>query len=290
MREATVRSVTWEGTLQRVWDFPPVGREDGLRGRTIVMVHGFRGDHHGLLRLVEELPAHRVILPDLPGFGQGQQLRGTHDVASYARFVTDIARGLAPEPRVLLGHSFGSIVAAEAAALAPGLAGSLVLVNPISAPALEGPSRFASRVAEGYYLAADRLPEPAGRALLANPVIVRAMSVFMAKTKDRTLRRWIHGQHDAYFSSFASRRVVLEAFRSSISGTVRDRAHQLDLPVLLIAAEQDDIGSVAGQRELAALMPNATLDVIDDVGHLVHYEKPRDAARLIGTFLAGVPA
>ncbi|MUK03425.1 alpha/beta hydrolase, partial [Vibrio cholerae] len=113
---------------------------------------------------------------------------------------------------------------------------------------------------------------------------------FMAKTKDRNLRRWIHGQHDAYFSSFASRRVVLEAFRASISGTVRDRARELCMPVLLVAAEQDDIGSVASQRDLAALIPNAALDVIPDVGHLIHYEKPREAAELIEDFLKDVHA
>ncbi|MEC5198395.1 pimeloyl-ACP methyl ester carboxylesterase [Arthrobacter sp. PL16] len=290
MRDAVVRSMLWEGTLQLVWDFPAVDGPGRADRTTIVMVHGFRGDHHGLLRLVEELPAHRVLLPDLPGFGQGQELPGSHDVGTYARFVRDTARGFAPGPLVVLGHSFGSIVAAEAAALDPDLAGALVLVNPISAPALEGPSRVASRIAETYYVAADRLPEAAGRALLSNPVIVRGMSMFMAKTKDRTLRRWIHGQHDAYFSSFASRRVVLEAFRASISGTVRDRARDLVMPVLLIAAEQDDIGSVASQRELAALIPHATLEVIPDVGHLVHYEKPREAALLIEDFLESVPA
>ncbi|MHA7207806.1 alpha/beta fold hydrolase [Arthrobacter sp. MDT1-65] len=289
MRQGTVRTLAWEGTRQRVWDYPALVAGDDP-GATIVMVHGFRGDHHGLLRLVEELPRHRILLPDLPGFGQGGELPGTHDVAAYARFIGDTVRRLAPEPRVLLGHSFGSIIAAEAAALEPGLADALVLVNPISAPALEGPSRLASRIAEAYYVAADRLPEAAGRALLANPVIVRGMSVFMAKTKDRSLRRWIHGQHSAYFSSFASRRVVLEAFRASISGTVRDRAGDLALPVLLIAAEQDDIGSVPSQRELAALVPDATLAVLPGVGHLVHYEKPREAALLIEDFLARTPA
>lgn len=292
MREAVVRTTGWEGTLQRVWDFP-AARSSGPAtpaAPPIVMVHGFRGDHHGLLRLVEELPGHRVVLPDLPGFGQGQELTSTHDVGTYARFVAHVARLAGPGPRILLGHSFGSIVAAEAVAADPDLAAVLVLVNPISTPALEGPSRAASRVAEGYYVAADRLPEAAGRALLANPVIVRGMSAFMAKTKDRTLRRWIHGQHDAWFSSFASRRVVLEAFQASISGTVRDRAQDIDVPVLLIAAEQDDIGSVASQRELAALFPAATLRVIPDVGHLVHYEKPREAAQLIETFLEALPA
>ncbi|MHA7238643.1 alpha/beta fold hydrolase [Arthrobacter sp. TMS1-12-1] len=290
MRQAIVRSLPWEGTLQRVWDLPAVETAGAPPGPPIVMVHGFRGDHHGLLRLAEELPAHRILLPDLPGFGQGEELPGTHDVGTYARFITDVARHLAPGPRVLLGHSFGSIIAAEAAALAPDLAAALVLVNPISAPALKGPSRAASRVAEAYYLAADRLPEAAGRALLSHPAIVRCMSIFMAKTTDRGLRRWIHDQHRAYFSSFASRRVVLEAFRASISGTVRDRARGLRMPVLLVAAEKDDIGSVQSQRELAALIPSATLEILPAVGHLVHYEKPREAALLIETFLETVPA
>ncbi len=287
MRRSIVRTVSWEGTVQQVWDYPaPAAAAD--RAPTIVMVHGFRGDHHGLELLVEELPMHRVLLADLPGFGQGQELPGTHDVAAYARFIRACVLGLAAgtdDRVVLLGHSFGSVVAAEAAVAEPGIVRALVLVNPISTPALEGPSRLASRLAEAYYVAADRLPERAGLALLSNAVIVRGMSVFMATTKDRSLRRWIHGQHAAYFSSFASRRVVLEAFRASISGTVRDQAAYLGMPVLLVAAEQDPIGSAKSQHELANLVPQATLRMIPGVGHLIHYEKPHEAALLIEEFL-----
>ena len=290
MRRAVVRTFSWEGTLQRVWDFPAEQRADDAARQTIVMAHGFRGDHHGLLRLVEELPAYRVVLPDLPGFGQGAELPGTHDVAAYARFLTACLERFAPAHRALLGHSFGSVIAAEAAALDPRLAPTLILVNPISSPALEGPSRAASRMAEAYYVAAARLPEAAGRALLAHPAIVRAMSIFMAKTRDPALRRWIHGQHAAYFSVFASRRVVLEAFRASVTGTVRDHARNLPMPVLLIAADQDPIGPVESQRHLAALLPDATLEVLPSVGHLVHYEKPREAARLVEQFLEAQPA
>ncbi|KNC17775.1 hydrolase [Arthrobacter sp. RIT-PI-e] len=290
MREAVVRSFSWEGTLQRVWEYPAEQAAQDPPRRTLVMVHGFRGDHHGLLRLVEELPGYRVVLPDLPGFGQGAELPGTHDVAAYARFVAACADRFAPGPRVLLGHSFGSVIAAEAAARDPRLAPVLVLVNPISSPALEGPSRTASRIAEAYYVAADRLPEPAGRALLSHPGIVRLMSVFMARTRDPVLRRWIHAQHAAYFSAFASRRVVLEAFRASITGTVRDSADELRMPVLLIAAEKDPIGPVESQRHLAASLPDATLEVLPAVGHLVHYEKPREAALLVQRFLREHPA
>lgn len=283
-RSASVRTLSYRGTLQRFWDFSP--GTGGTARPPLFMVHGFRGDHHGLLRIVEELAGYRVIVPDLPGFGQSEPLPGTHDVEAYSAFVLhSVAElGLGPEA-VLVGHSFGSIIAGRAAAAAPGTFAALVLINPISAPALEGSSRLATRLAELYYRLGAVLPARAGRALLRNGVIVRVMSELMAKSRNRELRRWIHGQHRAYFSAFASRDVVLQAFTASIGGTVRDAAPHLTLPVLLIAAEKDDLGSVAAQEALAALIPGSTLAFIPEVGHLVHYEAPDTAARMIDDFV-----
>ncbi|MCQ1947108.1 alpha/beta fold hydrolase [Arthrobacter sp. zg-Y1116] len=286
LRKAAVRSFSVDGTEQVCRDFAPVTEDDaGLP--PIFMVHGFRGDHHGLLRIVEALPRHRVLVPDLPGFGAGAALPSTHDVPAYTAFVREALAdlGLGPDT-VLLGHSFGSIIAAHLAAQSPELISELVLVNPICEPALEGPKGITSKAAELYYRLAAALPEKPGMALLRSPLIVRGMSMLMAKTKDPGLRRWIHAQHDAYFSAFANRRVVLDAFRASISATVRDVAGQLSMPVLLIAAEQDDLGSVRGQRLLAELIPDAELQILPGVGHLVHYEKPAEAADTIEDFLS----
>ena len=44
--------------------------------RTILVIHGFRGDHHGLLRVADQLPEMRLIMPDLPGLRQLGRLRG----------------------------------------------------------------------------------------------------------------------------------------------------------------------------------------------------------------------
>lgn len=287
-RSATVRTLSHEGRSQRYWDFSPVhpAPQRSAGEPTLFMVHGFRGDHHGMLRIVEELPTHRIVIPDLPGFGESDALPGRHDTTAYMRFVkfSFDQLGLTADT-VLVGHSYGSIVASEFAARHSSAISALILINPICEPALEGSSRIASRLAELYYLAAAALPERAGRAVLSNRLIVRAMSIFMAKTRNRELRKYIHGQHRAYFSAFASRRVVLEVFRASISGTVREHAHSLRMPVLMIVAEKDDIGSLIGQRQLASLIPDARLEIIPDVGHLIHYEKPQEAAALIGKFL-----
>jgi pimeloyl-ACP methyl ester carboxylesterase len=112
------------------------------------------------------------------------------------------------------------------------------------------------------------------------------MSSTMAKTKDKGLRRWIHDQHHRYFSAFANRSVVLDAFRASVSHDVSEYAERIHAPVLMIAADRDDITPVAAQYSVQKTIPGAELVIIEGVGHLIHYERPVEAADAIRSFLA----
>ncbi|MFT4305348.1 MAG: alpha/beta hydrolase [Microbacterium sp.] len=273
-------TVDIDGGTTAYWVYGP---EDART--TLLLVHGFRGDHHGLEPVVSYLPGLRIVSPDLPGFGESSPLPGTaHDLDAYARWLAGFAARVAPGA-VVVGHSFGSIVAS--AAVARGLAvPRLILINPIGAPALEGPRGILTRLAVAYYRAAARLPRRAGESLLRNRVIVRAMSASMAKTRDRRLRRFVHAQHDAYFSGFADRDVLLDAFLASVSHDVREFAPRIGVPVLLVAAQRDDITPIEAERVLRTLFPDAELVEIADVGHLIHYETPREAAEAIARFLA----
>lgn len=282
------REILLDGARVHYWEYP--AEDDGAP--TLLVVHGFRGDHHGLELVVDQLPRYRVIAPDLPGFGESEPLAsGSHGIEGYSRFLHSLAGALELGPDTyVLGHSFGSIVVSHYVAEHAGSFRAAILVNPISEPALQGPKAAASRLAELYYFAGAKLPERPGLWLLRNRLIVRAMSIMMAKTREPRLRSYIHAQHDAYFSAFANRRVVLEAFRASITADVAQVAGRLDLPVLLIAGERDDIGSVASQRKLAAAIPDVRLEVIPAVGHLIHYETPAPAAAHIRDFIDGMSA
>jgi len=186
---------------------------------------------------------------------------------------------------VILGHSFGSIVVS--AAVAGGLeTPRVILVNPIGAPALEGPRGILTRLAVFYYWAGAKLPERMGEALLRSGLIVRVMSVSMAKTRETELRRFIHDQHDTYFSRFADRDVLHDAFVASVSHDVSEFAAQIAQPTLLVAAQKDDITPIEAERVLAGIFPDAELVEIPEVGHLIHYETPAPAADAIRRFLA----
>lgn len=275
------------GAATAYWEYGPADA-----AQTLLLVHGFRGEHHGLEPIVAHLPGLRIVSPDLPGFGQTPPVPGArHDIDLYAAWLGEFTGRVAPGA-VLIGHSFGSIIAS--AAVASGLqTPRLVLINPIGAPALAGPRGVLTRVAVAYYRLGAGLPARSGDALLRNRVIVRGMSLAMVKTRDRGLRRFVHAQHDAYFSSFSDREVLSDAFTASVSHDVTEYARAIDRPTLLIAAERDDITPIAAQRRLATLFPDARLVEIPRVGHLIHYETPQPAAEAIIRFLepsaAGTP-
>jgi pimeloyl-ACP methyl ester carboxylesterase len=269
------------GSHTRYWEYG-----DPESATTLVVVHGFRGDHHGLEPVIAQLPWLRVISPDLPGFGESTPLsEAAHDIEGYGRWLRGFLDALDLHDAVLVGHSFGSIVVA--AAVASGVpTPRMVLINPIAAPALSGPRGVLTRLAVFYYWLASVLPERAGFGLLQNRVIVRGMSMAMVKTRRRPLRRWVHDQHDRYFSAFSNRRVVLEAFRASVGSDVSEFAGDVAQPTLLVAAERDDITTVAQQQRLRGLFAQADLQVIPGVGHLIHYETPHTAAAHVARFVA----
>lgn len=257
-----------------------------LKLPTIVMVHGLRGTHHGLDLIARPMTGYRIIVPDLPGFGESRPLENEHSIENYVKWLKQFMSGLnLVKPPILLGHSFGSIIVGHYAMKYPNTITKLILVNPIGAPVLKGSKAILTQLAVAYYWLSRQLPEPAGTRLLASKPSVMAMSTTMAKTHDKELRKFIHGQHLQHFSSFTNRRVANEAFQASIHNNVRDVAQYITTPTLLIAGGLDNVTPLKKQKELVKLFPNAKLEVINKTGHLTHYETPLIVAEMIKKFI-----
>ena len=253
--------------------------------QVIVMIHGYRGNHRGLEAIVGGLDQFQVIVPDLPGFGDSPELSTTHSLDFYANWLGEFLTELSvTDSAVLVGHSFGSLVVGRYGSTQS--AKSIVLINPVSAPALSGPRAFLTKATSWFYHLSSLLPEVIGGALLRSKLAVLIMSSVMAKTRDRKLRSWIHRQHLSNFSDFATVRVATEGYDASISTDLSEMASQIESPVLIIAATLDDITAIERQREVVKLYPKAKLVEIENVGHLVHYEAPLQAAGHITDFVS----
>lgn len=252
------------------------------------MLHGLRGTHHGLGMIVGALPEREVLVPDLPGFGESEPMTTEkHDVAGYAKAAVELLRELRSngERFDLLGHSFGAVVAAAVVVRAPELIRRVVLVNPIATSPLRGASAALTRITSVYYRLGELLPTGVGRALLSNRWIVLVATRVMLRTRDSRVRRFVYDSHLRHFSSFHSPALVAESYRSSISTAVEDYVDRVKSPTLLIVGATDEIAPLEEQRRLVDRFVDGRLRVLDEVGHLVHYEAPERAARQIRSFL-----
>ncbi len=270
------------GSTTRIWEYGPEDAAD-----TVVFVHGYRGDHHGLEPVVAELPGIRIISPDLPGFGASTPMTDApHSVEGYARWLATFVAALElPEPPVVLGHSFGSMV--SSAALAAGLpARALVLVNPITTLPTTATGPVMMALTRFFYGVSRIMPERMARGWLGSRTIVRFMTMALATTTDRTLKRWILEEHLRYFSGFSDARTVLEGFRASISTQVGAFAPRIAVPTLLVAGDADTIAPASGQHRAVGEFPDGRLVMIPGVGHLAHYETPGAVAEALQGFLA----
>lgn len=256
----------------------------------VLAVHGFRGDHHGLELIVDGLASYEVWVPDLPGFGvSGGMPDAKHNVEHYAAIINQVAQHMS-QP-VVLGHSFGSVIAAAAVATAAKDYCHLVLLNPIAKPALEAASpidRAATLVTDGFYRICAALPSTVGRKLLGSKLITWATGAFMTKTDDPRILAYTHDQHQAYFSGFDSPATLLQAYRASITRTVADFAHRLFLPVTMIGGADDELSSPGDLAALAVTFASSDVEtcVLPHTGHLMHYERSGAVAVLIMSRLA----
>jgi pimeloyl-ACP methyl ester carboxylesterase len=273
-----------DGKLVVYYEYPSIGDSN----KTLVMIHGYRGNHRGLQAIAAGLTKYRVIIPDLPGFGESGPLKTTNSIQAYSDWLHKFLEVLQLREKAhLMGHSFGSLVVGFYSTQHTPI--SVSLVNPVSSPALEGQRAALTNLTKLYYSLASALPNALGQWLLRSKLAVMVMSVVMAKTKQRTLRRWIHRQHLSNFSDFATVEVATEGYEASISMDLSKLAGLISSPVLVVAATLDDITDIESQRRVSELYPNSTYREIPGVGHLVHYEAPDQAARFITEFLDNQP-
>lgn len=278
VREAEVSVL---GSRTRYWEYGP---QDA--STTILLVHGYRGDHHGLEPVIAKLPGIRFVSPDLPGFGASSRMtEAPHSISGYEQWMTTFARTVQlPAGAIVLGHSFGSMITSHAVADGFDTPG-LILLNPISADPRTAAGVGITRLTRAFYGVARRLPEPIGRSLLGNWLVVQFMSMNLVTTPDKRLRTWVHEEHHRYFNGFSDPGTVAEAFDASLSTEVGKAAPRITVPVLMIAGERDRIAPLSGQQTTVGLFPDARLVVLPAVGHLVHYEAAQAAADAIRDFV-----
>ena len=80
-------------------------------GKTLMLVHGFIEEGNMWNAILNELKKkHKVIIPDLPGFGRSPLLVNELSMEWYAGFLHEILKKENTQKLILLGHSMGGYI------------------------------------------------------------------------------------------------------------------------------------------------------------------------------------
>jgi pimeloyl-ACP methyl ester carboxylesterase len=99
-------------------------------GPPLLLVHGLSGCWQNWLENIPHFArSHRVIAPDLPGFGSSEMPREEISIAGYARFLEELCDALSIDAAAVVGNSMGGHVASELAIGSPQRVERLMLVS-----------------------------------------------------------------------------------------------------------------------------------------------------------------
>jgi pimeloyl-ACP methyl ester carboxylesterase len=232
-----------------------------------------------------------VRAPDHRGHGRSERAAGHYLVTYYVADAVALLKR-AKEPAVLVGHSLGALVALGAAAEAPLAVRAVVLIDPPSAPYLArvGETMYRDLWAGMQRLAGGGRPIGATARELADlrlPGPAQGETVRLGELRDaaalRFLARCLHDLDPDVLGPPLDGTWLTGFDPLAAAAAVR-------CPALLVVADPGRGGMLpsADADALAAALHDCSRVDMPGVGHLVHWQDPAAAARLLHAFLGSL--
>lgn len=180
----------------------------------------------------------------------------------------EMLAGLGLSKVMLVGHSFGAMVACELAALRPERITRLALLDPIGlwrddAPVVNWMLLSATDMIAHIFHQPDG---PAAQALFSVPEEPEAAALA------RTRLTWAMGSTGKFIWPIPDK-------------GLKKRIHRISASTLLVWGEHDRLVPRAYAKEFAGRIKDTRLEVVAGAGHAPHLEQPEATARVVQAFL-----
>ena len=239
-------------------------------GPPVLFIHGFTDTAASWLPVLPFLQRHyRLILPDLRGHGGSSRPETGYARADLAADLLALIDALGLDRVDLVGHSLGSLVAQTIATTWPERVRRVVLISSTATPE---PGAESFDLAGALARLADPI-DPDGAFMLTwfdNPNPVEP--AFLAAARQQAAR----------MPSRLWRQILAEALDlNGLSAALPRRA----APALLIWGGLDPLFGQRHRASLCRALPEASVQVYDNLGHNPFWEAPDAIAAAIAEFL-----
>jgi pimeloyl-ACP methyl ester carboxylesterase len=225
----------------------------------VTLVHGSPGDSRVFERLAVTLSQHhRVIAPDMPGFGNSSLEVPDYSLRAHGRYVIDLLDRLRIGRTHLVGFSMGGGVALNVAGLGKERITSLVLLSGIGVQEME--------LLGNYHV---------------NHAVHGAQLVALWLTREGLPHFGLLDQPLSVVYSYARN------FYDSDQRPLRKTLSRVEAPTLILHGRDDAFVPVEAAYEHARLVPQSELHVLNE-GHFMLFSETDEVARLIDAFIRRV--
>ncbi|MDQ0776048.1 3-oxoadipate enol-lactonase [Streptomyces aurantiacus] len=227
----------------------------------LVLIHGHPFDHTMWAPQAAAFsPGHRVIVPDLRGYGASPVVPGITPLSVFAEDVAALLDDLRVPEFVLGGLSMGGQIVMECYRLFPGRVRGLLLADTF--PAAETPAGRKSRNAT-----ADRLLRE-GMAGYADEVLFKMVAPYARPEVAAHVRRMMTGTPAEGAAAALRGRAERPDYRELLT--------RIDVPTLVVVGEDDEYTPVEQAKAMHEAIPGSTLHVVRAAAHLPNLEQPEE--------------
>jgi pimeloyl-ACP methyl ester carboxylesterase len=246
------------------------------QGPLIVLVHGFTGSKENWLPVMRELArTHRVVAPDLPGWGDSER-RADADYGPLAQAerLRQFLATLGEKPELLLGHSMGGQIVGLLAAREPGVATRIGLMSSAGVRFADNDFGRAVLNGENPFEVTDRaqLQRYLGIVFTDPPWVPWPASSALVKRR----------RADAAFEQ-----TVLDGIgRGPESLMLQSELPRIEKPVLLLWCRDDRVIDVSAAEIFHQGLRDSRTVLLAGCGHMPMMAQPANVAEAIHAFLA----
>jgi pimeloyl-ACP methyl ester carboxylesterase len=278
--ESVKYAIRWRAGLEKyeiqVDDHSWVYLEGG-GGETILFVHGFGADKDRWGPLLIDLSgSHRLIVPDLPGFGESSQVQSaSYDIPSQVKRLNRFVETIKVDTFHMVGISMGGGIAAYYATEYPNKVKSLVLIDAAGVKSRIPSDTWRRYKEDGKILLLYKTPEQFDELL----------AVIFHRPP------WIPAHLKAHIAKIGARnydfrkKILNDLLKGGTAGLLENRLSRVKSKVLIIWGANDRIIHVSSVEKFERGLKNHQTVIIDNSGHVPYLEKPEETKRAIREFL-----